>query len=218
MIKRACIALICLFAMQAAAAAHLYMWTDKNGVTHYSNVAFPPDCRDCETLNESEESNDPPPGFRSAADVDGLIFTVNQVFDGDSFLAQGHGLIISVRLAGIDAPERGKRNRTGQPFAEKSKAFLEKLISRQAIVLKAYGKDRYNRQLAEVFCKDRNVNLEMIRHGLAEVYRGKHPEGLDSDVYYRIQRQARQHKRGMWVQRGDYQSPKIWRRSHSNTD
>jgi len=42
-----------------------------------------------------------------------------------------------------------------------------------------YGLDRYSRMSGVVYVGDKNLNLEMIKEGLAEVYRGRPPKGLD---------------------------------------
>jgi endonuclease YncB( thermonuclease family) len=43
------------------------------------------------------------------------------------------------------------------------------------------GPDRYGRTLGEVFVDGKSVNLEMIKAGLAEVYRGKPASGQNID-------------------------------------
>jgi len=50
--------------------------------------------------------------------------------------------------------------------------------------IKSYGQDRYGRTLAVVFVDGKNVNLEMIKAGLAEVYRGPPASSLDLDPFW----------------------------------
>jgi micrococcal nuclease len=45
-------------------------------------------------------------------------------------------------------------------------------------IIKEYGTDRYGRILGLAFADGTNVNLEMVKAGLAEVYRGKHAKGV----------------------------------------
>ena len=44
----------------------------------------------------------------------------------------------------------------------------------------SYGTDRYGRTLGVVYVDGKNVNLEMVKAGLAEVYRGKPAPGFDN--------------------------------------
>ena len=60
----------------------------------------------------------------------------------------------------------------------------------------------------------KNINLEMIRAGLAEVYRGKPPKGFDSKPYIQAEAEAKETKREMWRQGDKYISPKEWRKMH----
>ena len=53
----------------------------------------------------------------------------------------------------------------------------------------------------------------MLKQGLAEVYRGKHPHGFDVTPYQKAEVEAREAERGVWSQ-GEYISPKKWRKRH----
>ena len=101
-------------------------------------------------------------------------FKVTSVHDGASLRATGHDIQLKVRLVGIDAPElkRGK-NKPSQPFGQRAKKFLTRLVLNKQVFIKGYGSDRNNRTLAVVYVGRKNVNLEMIKAGLAEAYRGK---------------------------------------------
>jgi endonuclease YncB( thermonuclease family) len=74
--------------------------------------------------------------------------------------------------------------------------------------------DRYNRILAEVFVYDKNVNLEMVKAGLAEYYRGKKPKRFDRMPYQLAETKAKNEGIGMWSLGDQYISPKDWRRMH----
>ena len=82
----------------------------------------------------------------------------------------------------------------------------------EIVDVKGYGLDRYNRILGVISLGDKNINVEMIKAGLAEVYRGKPPRGLDLAPYRNAEREARAEKRGMWSLGDKYISPKEWRR------
>ena len=60
----------------------------------------------------------------------------------------------------------------------------------------------------------KNVNLEMVKAGLAEVYRGRNVRSSDLDPYWKAEEEARRTKRGMWSLGDQYVSPREWRRKH----
>jgi micrococcal nuclease len=82
--------------------------------------------------------------------------------------------------------------------------------------VKSYGADRYGRVLGEVFVDGNNVNLEMVKAGLAEVYRGTPAPGQEVGPYWKAEDEARKAGKGMWSLGDKYVSPREWRRTHSN--
>jgi len=140
-------------------------------------------------------------------------FKVTQVYDGDTVKAQGHDIEIMVRLVGIDAPETSRKKRdTGQPYSQKSKKCLSSLILNKTVAIKGYGLDRYNRILGVISHDGKNINLEMVKAGLAEVYQGKPPRDLEMEPYLEAEKQAKEALRGMWGLGDKYISPKDWRK------
>lgn len=137
-----------------------------------------------------------------------------KIFDGDTIKAAGLDLIFTIRLVGIDSPEIGFNGQKTQAFAQKSKEYLINLLNNKMIMLKSYGTGGYNRQLAEVFIDDKNINIEMIRAGLAEVYKGRRPKNFDPQIYIQEESRARQAGKGMWIQGIFYKSPRQWRKEH----
>jgi len=85
---------------------------------------------------------------------------VTKVIDGDTIVAKGG---YHIRLLGIDADEKG------YPCYEEAKKELENLILGKEVKLERdkEDKDQYGRYLRYVFLDDINVNLEMVRKGLA---------------------------------------------------
>ena len=73
---------------------------------------------------------------------------------------------------------------------------------------------RYDRTLAVVYAEGKNVNLEMVRAGLAEVYRGRPAKGFDNEPYQKAEDAARRAGVGMWSLGDKYVSPKEWRKLH----
>ena len=108
------------------------------------------------------------PGFSLAEQ-----YRVIKVYDGNTVKVSGQGKTLRVRLVGIDAPEKG------QPYHTRSRKHLADLVLDRTVFIRDFGKDPYKRWLGEVFLADTNVNIEMLRAGLVEVYRGAIPEKLD---------------------------------------
>ncbi len=140
-------------------------------------------------------------------------FKVTRVYDGDTIKAEGCDIEINVRLVGIDAPETSKKKgQPGQPYSQQAKKYLASLVLNKTVDIKGYGLDRYNRILGVIYLDNQNVNLEMVKAGLAEVYRGKPPKGFDTVPYLEAEKRAREAKTGMWSLGDKYISPKDWRK------
>ncbi len=212
--------LLCSFfvLMPSSALGKVYTWKDKNGIKQFSNIAPPRSDKKLQWFDEtttdkdkSQLSNPLPDRFKK-----NNHFKVLKVFDGDTIKVKGHNnLVIVVRFAGIDAPETRKRDAPGQPYGEKAKQMVENMISGKTIFLKTYGTGGYNRVLAEIFTeRGVNINFELVRQGLAEVYRGRVPDGFDTAPYFRAEAAAKRSRRGIWSLGFQYKSPRQWRRKH----
>ena len=124
---------------------------------------------------------------------------VVRVTEGDTIEAVADHMEIIVRLVGIDAPELGrKKNEPGQPFSTKATKYLASLVLKKTITIKEYGNDQYGRILGVVFVNGKNANLEMVKAGLAEVYRGKQPRYFNVKIYQDAEAEAKNEKGGMW--------------------
>ena len=141
-------------------------------------------------------------------------FIVTRVYDGDTILVTRDRYDTrKVSLAGIDAPEAsGKTYEKGQPYSQQSKKYLTSLVLNRTVRIITYDLDVYNRVLGVVIWEGININLEMVRSGLAEVYRGNFPKGLDIEPYLEAEKQAKAAMRGMWSLGDRYISPKEWRK------
>jgi len=153
----------------------------------------------------------------SFVDADNL-FTVTRVYDGDTIGCQGCGIIFRVRLAGIDAPEKKRGKRPEQPYAEKARQYLEKLVLGKKVTIKQISLDRSNFILGIVylerksrfFSSDRqNINLEMVKSGFAEILPGK--QEFDIRPYREAEKEAKVKRLNIWSQEY-YLSPKEWRK------
>jgi endonuclease YncB( thermonuclease family) len=186
------------------ATGDVFVWTDSDGVRHFSNISPPGNTETAKVLDEEIQSRITPD----------RQFKVIKVYDGDSLLVQGMGLTLKIRMVGIDAPETGGSRKAGQPYSRKAHLFLARQIKDRSVSLKTYGLGGYNRILAEVFINETNMNLEMLKAGLAEVYQGSLPKTFNAAPYLAAQDQAEKRRIGMWVQGSRYKSPRQWRKEN----
>jgi endonuclease YncB( thermonuclease family) len=63
-----------------------------------------------------------------------------------------------------------------------------------------------------VYVDGKNVNFEMVKAGLAEVYRGRNVRGLYMEPFWKAEAEARAAGVDMWVLGDQYVSPRLWRR------
>ncbi len=148
-----------------------------------------------------------------APDAHAGQFKVTGVHDGNTIQAVGHDVEIEVRLMGIDAPEIShKKGQPSQPYAHKAKEHLTKLIHGKVVDVNGYGLDRDGRVLGVVYLNGKNINQEMVKEGLAEVYRGKVTRtDFNLMPYHAVEREARNLQKGIWSMGTIYVSPKVWR-------
>ncbi|MCW8965987.1 MAG: thermonuclease family protein [Candidatus Pacearchaeota archaeon] len=85
---------------------------------------------------------------------------IQRVVDGDTVIINNQ----STRLLGINTPERGEL------YYAEAKKFLENLTQNKTLTIKKQGTDRYNRTLAYLFLDNKNINLELVKQGLANFY------------------------------------------------
>ena len=78
---------------------------------------------------------------------------VTKVIDGDTFETASRKN--PVRLANVDAPEKG------QPGAAKATEALRKLIQGEEVVIDTVARDRYGRSVANVKASGKSVNKAM---------------------------------------------------------
>jgi len=78
---------------------------------------------------------------------------VTKVIDGDTFETSSRKN--SVRLARIDAPEKG------QPGFVKAKNQLSKLVQGEEVRIDTVARDKYGRAVANVYKGQKSVNKEM---------------------------------------------------------
>jgi endonuclease YncB( thermonuclease family) len=140
-------------------------------------------------------------------------FRVMRVYDGDTLRAKGYDIEIKVNLIGIDAPEIPiKKGVPGQPYGRQAMKFLTDMVLDKKVVIKGYGTDRYNRVLGVVYLEGKNINLEILKAGLAEFDRTYRPKQFDPMPYQLAATAAKKAGEGMWSLAESYISPREWRR------
>lgn len=119
-------------------------------------------------------------GFKQSTVIFPKETSVVKVIDGDTFVADNE---LTVRLIGINAPNRGEEN------YQEAKDYLENLIDGEKVKLEydSYQNDKFGRILAYVWekcskslgCKDgkRMVNWVLLKKGFAQVvtYKDRSP-------------------------------------------
>ncbi|HHF1329388.1 TPA: thermonuclease family protein [Haemophilus influenzae] len=131
---------------------------------------------------------------------------VVKISDGDTLTCLTKGnKSIKVRLAEIDAPEKS------QAFGQKSKKTLSDLVYQKNVRLSLKGKDRYQRTLAIVYYQDKNINLEMVKQGMAWAYK----QYSHDPIYLQEQENAQAKGIGLWADNNPIE-PSQWRRQEKN--
>lgn len=111
------------------------------------------------------------------------------VLDGDTIDVLVEHQPVRVRLAQIDAPEKR------QGFGTRSRQTLSDMVFRQKVMVAEAGRDRYSRVLGTVYVGAVNVNAEMVRLGMAWVYR----QYARDPALYALEEEARDAQRGLWA-------------------
>lgn len=117
-----------------------------------------------------------------------------------SALLTGDGQM-KVRLASIDTPERG------QPFGRVATRTLAGYVAGKQVEVEEVDVDRYGRVVGHVYADGGWVNGALVRDGVAWVYR----KYSDDPQLLRLEREAREEGRGLWVE-PDPVPPWEWRR------
>lgn len=123
------------------------------------------------------------------AAADTLKGQVVGITDGDTFtLLTADKEQVKVRVAEIDAPERG------QPYANRSRQQLAELIFRKEVSVDVQVVDRYGRPVGRPMFGEIDVTVEMVRTGAAWVYRTY----SDDVELYELERVAKDGRKGLW--------------------
>ena len=122
---------------------------------------------------------------------------VRKVIDGDTITVSGVG---TVRLLGVDAPEKTGGYREAERYGDEATRFMRELVDGKLVRLEYDGerKDKFDRTLAYVLLEDGTIaNEAIIRAGWAKTYRRftyrRKPQ------FQAAERDARAAGRGMWA-------------------
>ncbi|MBX7491221.1 thermonuclease family protein [Helicobacter turcicus] len=116
---------------------------------------------------------------------------VSRVIDGDTieFLNKQENKIYKLRLFGIDAPE------SKQSYGRESKEYLEHLVQDKEVRILLKDKDKYQRLVGIIFLRNKDINKELVRVGLAHSYKDFSLRYLSSEHY------AKANKLGLWQEK-----------------
>lgn len=121
-----------------------------------------------------------------------LTGKVIKIVDGDTYdILLGKNVTQRIRMAGIDAPEKG------MPFYRRSKEFLSELCIGETVRIKRTDIDRNGRWIAQTYNQNgTELGLLMIQSGYAW-----HFKKYSSDIHLaQAERKAQQEKLGLWIE------------------
>ncbi len=128
------------------------------------------------------------------------------VLDGDTVMVERDKKQTTVRLAGIDAPEKL------QAFGPASREALMKLVLRKEVRVITKTVDDYGRVVATLEVGRVNVNAEQLRRGMAWEYSYYHSD----KALIALQTEAQRERRGLWAGTNP-QPPWEFRKTHAPT-
>jgi len=124
---------------------------------------------------------------------------------------------LHVRIAGVDAPELPHFGHPGQKYGAPAMDWLKATVDGRDLRVYPYARDQYGRVVASVKIRrwfgipglgTRDLGLEMVKAGWAEVYKAKGAEyGTMKEAYLDAEKQARSHHLGQW---GGNEKRSLW--------
>lgn len=134
-----------------------------------------------------------------SASAQGLPVIVDRVLDGDTVTISGRPG--SVRLSNIDAPESSHGyGKPGQSFSIAAGNYLQAQVQGvRGITMLCIDRDRYGRDVCELFRDGRSVNAQLVASGYAWANTSAKGRYLRDKSLIGIQDQARNSKRGLWA-------------------
>jgi len=110
---------------------------------------------------------------------DAIVKDVIEVYDGDTFKVNLEGYppiigdTISIRINGVDTPERRGGDAYTKDLARKARLYTERRLRKAKVIkLKNMRRGKYFRIIADVYVDKDNLGKELIRVGLGKEYHG----------------------------------------------
>lgn len=132
---------------------------------------------------------------------------------------------ISLRLAGVDAPECAHFGQPGQAYGEDARRWLSGFVKGERVRVIVHSADQYQRAVASVYkprrsfllrwfrIGERNVSVELARAGYATVYEGSNAQfGGARKKIVKAVKTARRRRAGMWAAKGKLETPAEFKR------
>jgi len=136
---------------------------------------------------------------------------VVEVADGDTLTLQAEGGRRRIRLASIDAPEKGDAGRPGQPFGRAAGRHLAQLLPAGTLQARCYERDQYDRDVCDLMLPDGSTaNRRQVQAGMAWANMQGQGRYMRDDALPAMQQAARQAGHGLWSQPG-WVEPWVWR-------
>lgn len=154
----------------------------------------------CNVAYAEESCGSPPCDAFPAGNFSARVIAV---IDGDTVLILRNGHPAKIRLADIDAPEKG------QDFGMASRRSLAEMVSGKQIRVATRAVDKYGRIVALLSIDGLNVNEEQVRRGMAWQY----SHYFRDPRYIALQAEAQKAGRGLWAQAHPVK-PWQWRKEH----
>lgn len=127
------------------------------------------------------------------------------VIDGDTIRVDIAGIVETVRLIGIDAPEISRPGRPGPDyFGPQAAQYAKKLLENKSVYLipdpMHSNRDKYGRLLRYVFLEDGTlVNAKLVENGYAYNYIYEPFQFMKQFDY--LEKQAREKHLGLWAKK-----------------
>lgn len=144
----------------------------------------------------------------SLAQAGTLVGEVVGLADGDTVtVLDARKTQHKIRLAGIDAPEKG------MPWGQKSKEALSDRVYRRTVTVEWHKQDRYGRLIGKILVDGQDANLAQVADGMAWHYKEYAQEQAPDDRarYAQAELDARSARHGLWAE-SDPIPPWAWRK------
>lgn len=114
---------------------------------------------------------------------------------------------MSIRLAGVDAPECAHFGRPAQPYAAEALQWLQSKVLHRYVRAHIYKRDQYERVVATVYMRRllffrTDIGLEMLHRGLATTYEAKSGAEFGGEKmekkYLAAEAEAKRKGLGLW--------------------